>query len=287
MTALSILAVATGAPDDEAALVIAADLARRHASTAIVMNAFASPAARLSPAFAGGGMTWSPTALKALADEESAVVAQVAALVRAQAERFGLATKAGDSPAIYVAPRGTTAWIGLMRELPLADLVVLGQSSTSGAGPWVGPLGEALMDAKAPVFVAKGDVSPAGRLAAVAWDGSLEAARAVRAAAPLLRDASEVAILQDPAEIDVSHGSQADPERLRRYLCARGIAVKATVETKGRKTGPALLESAIDLGAGLLVAGAYGHSRIGEAIFGGATRALLGAKSGPHLLISH
>lgn len=143
------------------------------------------------------------------------------------------------------------------------------------------------MEAQSPVFVARGDATAAGRPAVVAWDGSLQAARAARAAIPLLRDASKVAILQDPDEIDVSPGGQADPARLQRYLAARGVATETVVEVRGRQVGRALLDAAADFGAALLVAGAYGHSRLGEAIFGGATRTMLEAKSGPHLLVSH
>lgn len=286
MSILSILAVAAGAPDDQSVIAIAADMARSHASTAIVINTFVNPASRLAPAFVGG-TTLSPPVLRTLAGEQDAMRAEIAALVSSQATRFGLATSAGEAPAIYLAAPTATGWLGLMRELPLADVVVLGQSCASGAGPWTGPLGEALMDARVPVFVAKGDVSPAGRPAAVAWDGSPESARAVRAAVPLLKDASEVAILQDPDEIDVTPGSLADPARLGAYLSARGIAVGRTVETRGRKVGAALMDGALEIGAALLVAGAYGHSRVGEAIFGGATRAMLSAKDGPHLLISH
>jgi nucleotide-binding universal stress UspA family protein len=285
MSVLSILAVAVGDHDDQAALALAADLAKRHASDAIVVNAFQIMAPVLTPMYAGGAIR--TAAWQAVAQEEAAARAKINDLARVQAQRFGLATAIGDTPAMVVAPEESTAWASLMRELPLADLVVVGQSSASGLRAWTGPLGEALMEAKAPVLVARGEVSAAGRSAAVAWDGSLQAARAVRAALPLLKEASEVAILQDPDELDTALGSQADPARLRRYLGAHGVAVGKTLEAKGRNVGRALLDSAAAFGAALLVAGAYGHSRLGEALFGGATRTLLEAEHGPHLLISH
>jgi nucleotide-binding universal stress UspA family protein len=186
-----------------------------------------------------------------------------------------------------IAQRGATTWADLMRELPLADIVVVGQSSAAKGGSFAGPLGEALMEAKAPVFVARGGDPAGGKPAAVAWDGSLQAARAVRAAIPLLKEASKVTILQDPDELDLSPGAQADPKRLEGYLRARGVATDATIEVRGRHVGRALLDAAVDAGAALLVAGAYGHSRLGEALFGGASRTMLGAKNGPHLFVSH
>jgi len=285
MSVLSILAVAIGEPDDASALAVAAELAQRHASTATVVNAFASLAPMMPPMYAGAAVR---TAIwRTMSDEEDQVHRTIDGEVRRQAERFGLATESGTAPAMVLAPRGATSWADLMRELPLSDIVVVGQSSAAHGGSFAGPLGEVLMEAKAPVFVARGQTSPGGQPAAVAWDGSLQAARAVRAAIPLLRDASKVAILQNPDELDLSPGAQADPRRLARYLDARGVVTDATIEVRGRHVGQALLDAACRIDAALLVAGAYGHSRIGEVLFGGATRTMLGAKTGPHLFLSH
>ena len=285
MSILSILAIATGAPDDASALAIAADLAKRHASPVTVVNAFASLTPAMAPMYAGAAVR--SAAWRTASEEDERVRGAIEAEVRRQAERFGLADAYGAGAAIVVAPRDTTAWAGVMRELPLADMVVVAQSSASLGGSFTGPFGEALMEAKAPVFVARNDVSAAGRPAAVAWDGSLQAARAVRAAVPLLKDASVVDILQDPDELDVSSGSAGDPARLQRYLAQRGVAVGATIATRGRHVGEALLEAAGEAGAAMVVAGAYGHSRLGEALFGGATRTMLAAKAAPHLFVSH
>ena len=143
------------------------------------------------------------------------------------------------------------------------------------------------MDARAPVYVARNNGSAAGRPAAIAWDGSLEAGRAVRAAAPLLKDASWVAILQVPARLDTSPGAAADPQRVTDYLARVGVAVKDVIKVSGPKIGAALLSAARSADAGLLVAGAYHHSRLQEALFGGATRDFLDAADGPHLLVAH
>jgi nucleotide-binding universal stress UspA family protein len=285
MSELSILALAAGRPDDAFALAIAADLAKRHASAVTVVNAFEALAPAMAPMYAGVAVR--TAAWRTAMEEEGRVRQAIETEVRRQAERFGLALDVGVDGAIIIAPRGATAWETVMRELPLADIVVIGHSSASLVGSFGGPFGEALMEAKAPVFVARGETPSAGRPAAVAWDGSLQAARAVRAAIPLLKDASRVAILQNPDELDLSPGAQCDPARLEHYLKARGVAADATIEVRGRDIGQALLKAAADVGASLLVAGAYGHSRLGEALFGGATRTMLGAKTGPHLIVSH
>jgi nucleotide-binding universal stress UspA family protein len=65
------------------------------------------------------------------------------------------------------------------------------------------------------------------------------------------------------------------------------VAAERVIQVRGRKIGPTLMQAACDFGAGLLVAGAYRHSRLGEAIFGGATHSFLAEATGPHLLISH
>ena len=213
MTPISILAVATNAPDDEAAISIAADLAHRHGSTARVINFFVSPALPVAFQAAVSG----PSAWKWRNEDEDAAVRAIEALVAKHAARFHLGAGDNAKAALELTPRDDPPWADLMRELPLTDLVVVGQSHASGVGCFAGPLGDSLMEAKAAVFVARDDRPAAGRPAVVAWDGSLEAGRAVRAALPVLKDASRIAILQHVDEIDVSPGSRADPAWLTSY----------------------------------------------------------------------
>ncbi len=56
--------------------------------------------------------------------------------------------------------------------------------------------------------------------------------------------------------------------------------------TDGMDEGQALLRCAEDSGSGLVVMGAYGHSRLTEFIFGGATRFVLSRMTKP-VLMSH
>lgn len=285
MSILSVLAAVTGAPDDEYAVAIAADLARRHASPAVVVNTFEDfPAGVPVPAFAGG--VYAHDIWTAFRERADSVEREIGALVAREAHRFGLSRYAGGASMVIAAPAQTSR-AALMRELTLADLAVVAQSCVAEAGSWVGPLGEALMEARTPVFLARSGTSTAGRSAVVAWDGGFQSARAVRAALPLLKEASEVAIVQDREGLDVSPGAPANPDRLRDYLTTHGVAVETVLEAKGRKVGPAILDAAREFGAALLVAGAYRHARLQEAIVGGATRTFLRNDTGPHLLLSH
>jgi hypothetical protein len=91
----------------------------------------------------------------------------------------------------------------------------------------------------------------------VAWNGSVQAGRALRAAMPYLRKADQVTVLQ-------RSGSNEDAE-LKRYLSAD--AIKSVVfksygqdHLSARGWGRALLAETQAVGADLLVMGAYGSS---------------------------
>jgi len=278
----SIVVAATGAEDDSAAVSVACDLAKRHQASVtvvVVVPQLATAMASMSVA----STRYARQAWQGMADSRERLVDDARAIV-AEAARKHCADRA---PSIAMAPLADDPWLGLERELPLADLVVVAHSAARGEGPWTGPLGEALMAGRAPVLIAGNRVSLAAAPAAVAWDGSPEAGRAVRAAVSLLRDASNVAILQYSGELHVSAGSAADPARLSRYLKARGVRETNVHQVTGSKPGPALLQAAQGLDAALFVAGAFGHARMAETIFGGATRTFLHADEGLHLFLSH
>jgi nucleotide-binding universal stress UspA family protein len=121
----------------------------------------------------------------------------------------------------------------------------------------------------------------------IGWNGSREAARAAFDAIPLLQQAEAVTITWvDP---------QKTLEAPRTVPCAELATaltrhnVKTTAEgfpTAGLTAGQALKMRALDLGADLLVMGAYGHTRISEFVFGGATNFMLKNMSIP-ILMSH
>ena len=134
------------------------------------------------------------------------------------------------------------------------------------------------------VYVPGGGAVPPQK-SAVAWDGSREAARAAFAADPFFQPGVEVTILHSPRNLDYHDRAAAAPNRLANWLKAREVeAVPVEVSASGR-VGEALLEAAGNVD--LIVAGAYGHSRIAQFMFGGVTRTLLTAQDAPSLLIAH
>ena len=79
----------------------------------------------------------------------------------------------------------------------------------------------------------------------------------------------------------------ADGDDHRGYtLTARGVKARLERLTGSGEAGPMLLDGARAIGAGILVAGAFGHPRLQEFIFGGTTRSLLNADQ-PSLFLSH
>lgn len=106
---------------------------------------------------------------------------------------------------------------------------------------------------------------------AIAWNGSLEASRAVALSMPLLEAAGEVTILSTKA---TEHAATA--EELQRYLELKSVGSKIHVfEAAGRVVGKQLLEECRNVGAGLLVMGAYHDSYERESVFGGNSQAVV------------
>lgn len=105
----------------------------------------------------------------------------------------------------------------------------------------------------------------------IGWDGSAAADRAVKAALPLLEDAHKVELLtiDGPKEEDCATPTIAHLER-------HGITVRwVACESAGRSVAETLIAYARAAQAGLVVAGAYGHSSIRELIIGSTTRELI------------
>lgn len=117
--------------------------------------------------------------------------------------------------------------------------------------------------------------------ALVTWDGSAPSDAALRAAVPLLRLASEVEVLTvgDTA-------ADADPVEAADYLARHGCRATAHRVTASGDLSEQLLGAIHASGANWGVMGSYGHSRLRETLFGGASKTLL-AKAPIPLLIAH
>jgi nucleotide-binding universal stress UspA family protein len=175
----------------------------------------------------------------------------------------------------------------------LADIVVVSrQGAAADVNPAsLGMLGSLLHHSRVPLLVPSADAQfdPAGP-ALIAWNGSFEAANAVRSSLGLLRQASAVRIVE--VEDTKPERNTFPGTRLLQYLSRHGIHAELAIERPpGGEFGndavkAKILASASSLGAAYVVMGAYSHSRAGEYLFGGITRALLEA-SPVALLMAH
>lgn len=129
-------------------------------------------------------------------------------------------------------------------------------------------------------------IAPAGRVL-VGWNASREAARAMRDALPLLKTATSVhvAVFEPPSDIESRHGDLPGAD-IGLWLARHGVTVDVQHIPVRIGAGEALLSHAADVGADLIVAGGYGHSRLRENVLGGVTRTLLRSAPVP-VLLSH
>jgi len=139
-----------------------------------------------------------------------------------------------------------------------------------------------LFDSGTPVLLVPPGSNPALEgVAAVGWNGSPEAARALARGLPFLAVASHAVVLS------AREGAEpyTDPADAVARLAWHGIAAEARLFEPGRRSvAEALLAEAEAAGAGLLILGGYGHSRVRELVLGGVTRDILAEARLPVLL---
>jgi nucleotide-binding universal stress UspA family protein len=122
----------------------------------------------------------------------------------------------------------------------------------------------------------------AGRHILVAWRDSREAGVAVRNARRFLVEAERVTVLTvDPPQTNADAGRD-----LIVYLERHGVRAGHRALTQDGDVGRSILDAADDLNCDMIVMGAYGHSRLRELVFGGATRTVMRHMRTP-ILMSH
>lgn len=150
----------------------------------------------------------------------------------------------------------------------LADLIAVPRPDhASNLG--FNTLYSALMQTGRPVMMCPDHV-PRGPLPghlAIAWNGSTEAARAIGLGADLVSRADRVTVLTAGAT-----PRAATAEALIEYLAVRGVRAAFRQLKEGGEPGAALLAGAEEVGADLLLMGAYSHSRGRESLFGGVSQ---------------
>lgn len=166
------------------------------------------------------------------------------------------------------------------------DLVVIGQASPDRPEPMRELLIETvLFESGVPVLLVPyiGSTAFQPKKVLVGWDGSSTATRAIHAALPILEKAEEVTVLVIEKTASTAHGQPGAD--VANYLARHNMNV--TIEVVANpQTGVAdtVLNYVSDHGKDLVVMGGYGHSRMREFLFGGATREILEAMTVPVLM---
>lgn len=213
---------------------------------------------------------------------------------QAVAQAQGLQTEANaalESAGILFDVQGAVVQPGTLSTMvaersQFADLVILPPPYTPGRASYAPVVVEAaLFGGNAPVLVTDKEVPQPDRVV-VAWNQSRESLTATRRALPFLASAKRTDVLiVDPPRHAAGHG---DPgSSLSRMLARHGVNPSVVIEVQTMpRVSDTLIRHVTDCEAGLLVMGAYGHSRLREAVLGGATRRMLEQSDIP-LLLAH
>jgi nucleotide-binding universal stress UspA family protein len=198
------------------------------------------------------------------------------------------------------------------------DLTVIGQTNPDEPAYGGSMPDQMVLGAGGPVIVVPyvGNFETVGKRVMVAWSGEREAARAVRDAMPILKQAESVMVYSINPR-DEAHLAGAE---ICAHLARHGVRAEASHDKSGPEAeavspalktvggfgfqqrgpwtqsqhpaigeidvGDALLSAVSTYGIDLLVMGAYGHSRIRELVLGGATREVLRSMTVPVMMSS-
>lgn len=173
----------------------------------------------------------------------------------------------------------------LLEHSPLAEIVIVGPTDAGEHGPSV-LVGDLVLKASVPVLVVPAGAKSfdASAPVLVAWNGSAEACHALRAAVPLLAYSRRVTLVSvaepsDKARFDFPSSEGA------KYLSRHGIDCEVVEIPQGEaRIADALFSAARLRECGLMVMGAYGHSRLAQMLLGGVTRQMLTEPEMPILL---
>lgn len=196
-------------------------------------------------------------------------------------ERHGLArvsTRGQPSFGWRDGPPAGEAFVGSHSRI--FDITVVGRPGP--LVPRMSTLEAALFESGRPILIAP-PTAPLrlGESVMVAWNRSTETARAVALAMPVLKIAGRVVILT--VEGGTTQGPSGD--QVVGHLARHGISAEAiSVDPASQTTGEAILSHAAEIGADLIVKGAYTQSRLRQMIFGGATRHIISETRLPVLM---
>lgn len=163
------------------------------------------------------------------------------------------------------------------------DIIVVG-AELAQAGPSELDMGSVLLGSGRPVLLpARGLRKLKNARIVVAWKDTREARRATADALPLLKQADDVVVIVvDEGNLAAERASMLD---VVGWLVSHEVKARGDVLPDRGGVARTITQAGLDHHADLVVSGAYGHSRLREWLFGGATRDLL-AEAGISRLMS-
>lgn len=286
MTDFKSLLVPFGGNDNEVnALEIAFQLAEKFSAQAQVLHVSPDPESFIAAAYSGLGMPV-PTSDKISLDirkhnEEKLEYARKK--FHQIAEKYNIE----QNEKVILPDRGSTSFQSAFGDAEqivaikgrLADLIIMSRTIREVNSDYNSAMISALFNSGRPVlFTPPGDIdNEINRNVIIAWNASAEAARAVAFAMPLLKHQAtktKVWVLTQHTTESVDFPITA--EALCLYLKLHDIEAEAVlVNNKGLSLPVAILNETKNLDAGMIVLGAYSHSRVREIILGGVTNFML------------
>ena len=164
------------------------------------------------------------------------------------------------------------------------DCTVLGRPGADRGDPRMATAEAALFESGRPIVLAPPKAPAAlGETIVIAWNQSMETARATAMAMSLLRKARKIYIMT----IDEFRSEGPTGDHLAELLQHSGVEAEFVVRSaNGRNSGEAILRGVEALGGDLLVKGAYTQSRLRQMFFGGATSHIMANASMPVFMTS-
>lgn len=167
----------------------------------------------------------------------------------------------------------------------LTDVIIMARPKSEQALDLIAvAVEDALFSAGRPVLLVPAEMSAAdveamtNGSAIISWNGSIEAIRSINAALPLLKNRPRVRVIN----VKEGHAGTQSAADLTHYLAWQGVA--ASVGEAADHSGTIaerLLVAAREADAGLLVMGAYTHSRLKHLVLGGVTSHMIDAANLP------
>jgi nucleotide-binding universal stress UspA family protein len=166
----------------------------------------------------------------------------------------------------------------------LTDLIVVARPRSEQALDLVAvAVEDALFSAGRPVLLIPAECTGAHLEAMIkgpaiiSWNGSIEAIRSISAARPLLSGRPRVRVIN----VQDAHAGVQSAAELVHYLAWQGVVASVGETTEGGSIAERLLLAAREVDAGLLVMGAYTHSRLKHLVLGGVTSHMIDAANIP------